>query len=153
MPVDIGDISSELIKILNDNLTVGYIVDRNNKTNASPNTAAKGKGYIGVFDVGPTSYEFHTIARGGNAFNAVIEFRIEYHLARMRKPSIGRDEFNDNLKEILTILTDPDNWNLNNKVNRGLEQFIDIEYEELEEKGIPFYHKAIITIRYEKRTS
>jgi hypothetical protein len=153
MPIDIGDISKELTTILKDNLTVGYLIDRNNKLNESPNTAAKGKGYIGVYDVGPKSIEFHTIARGGNQYNSIIEFRIEYHLARMRKPSTGRDEFNDNLQEILTVLMTPANTKINNKVDRGLEQFIDIEFEEREEGSIPFYHVAIITIRYEKRTS
>jgi hypothetical protein len=153
MPIDIGQISSELVQLLENNLTSGYIIDRNNKLNQSANTAGGPKGYIGVFDVGPTSYEFHTIARGGNTLNAIIEFRIEYHLANMREPSIGRDAFNDNLKEILTILTDPDNWTLNSTVDRGLSEFIDIEYNELEENGIPYYHIAKITIRYEKRTS
>jgi hypothetical protein len=153
MPVNVGDISSELVEILKNNLTSGYLIDKNNKLNASPNTAAKGKGYIGVFDVGPTSNDFHTIGRGGNTFNAVVEFRIEYHLARMRKPSIGRDEFNDNLTEILTILHNPDNWTVNDKVDRPLNNYYDIEYEELENNSIPFYHVAKITIRYEKRTS
>jgi hypothetical protein len=153
MPIDIGDTSKELEQLLRNNLTSGYLIDRNNKLNASPNTAAKGKGYIGIFDIGPTSYEFHTIAVGGNTFNAIVEFRLEYHLARLRKPSTGRDEFNDNLNEIITVITDPNNWTINGKVDRGLADFIDIEYEELEEKGIPFYHVAKITIRYEKRTS
>jgi len=142
--INMTDITQAVETILNDNLS-DYVIQRNPKRNQDANTAARGKGWIGIYR-GGLDYDAHTT--GSQPWLAHPSVIVEIQAASFLSGDDAEDRLQDAEKEIMDVLTA--NKKLGNTVNMTMGYDIKYEFNEDEEAQI-YFHAAIITIKTEVR--
>jgi len=142
--INMKDITKGVKKVLDDNLS-DYIIQRNPKRNNDPNTAAQGKGWIGIYRAG-LDYDAHTT--GSQPWLAHPSVMVEIQAASFLSGEDAEDRLQDAEQEIMDVLTA--NKKLDDTVNMTNGYEIKYEFNEDEEAQV-YFHAAIITIKTEVR--
>jgi len=142
--INMKDITSAVETILNDNLS-GYIIERNPRRNQDANTAAQGKGWIGIYRGG---LDYDAYATGSQPWLAHPSVIVEVQAASMLSGEDAEDKLQDAEKAVMDVLTA--NKKLNDTVNMTVGYEIKYDVNEDEEAQI-YFHAAIITIKTEVR--
>jgi len=142
--INMKDITKGVKTVLDDNLS-DYIIQRNPKRNDDPNTAAQGKGWIGIYRSG---LDYDPYTTGAQPWLAHPSVMVEIQTASFLSGEDAEDRLQDAEKEVMDVLTA--NKTLNNTVSMTNGYEIKYEFNEDEEAQV-YFHAAIITIKAEVR--
>lgn len=141
--INLSDITRSVEKILQDNLTGEYTIERGRARNTDQNLAATKNGWIGIRR-GSVRYSPHTTVN----WHAEVETIVEYQYASLLDTDEAEETHEEGVKAIMDVLTA--NKTLGGYVHMTIGY--DIEYQDNSEtKG--YWNAAIITVRSEVKTS